>query len=134
MKPIFRKLILNLSTILLLFLIFSPQNSFAETGADLLKTGLKTSADTAKLDTGTTDIASMMGKAVNYIFGVVGVIFLTIILVGGYIWMTAGGNEEKVKKAKDFILNGINGMIVIFIAYALVYTILGALSAAAITK
>ena len=57
-------------------------------------------------------------------------VFLTVILIGGYMWLTAGGNEEKVKKAKEFIINGINGMIVIFLAYALAYIMIAALKLA----
>ena len=44
--------------------------------------------------------------------------------------MTAGGNEEKVKQAKGFIINGVNGMIVIFLSYALVYLVITALRGA----
>jgi len=74
-----------------------------------------------------TDLPTLLGRTVNVLFGVLGAIFLTVVLIGGYMWMTAGGSEEKVMKAKGFIINGINGMIVIFLAYALTYVILYAL-------
>ena len=44
--------------------------------------------------------------------------------------MIAGGNEENVGQAKKWIMNGVNGMIVIFLAYALVYVVLLALKGA----
>ena len=69
----------------------------------------------------------MVGRIINYLFGLVGVIALTVVLVGGYLWMTGLGNEEKIGKAKKLIINGINGLIVMFLAYALVYVILFAL-------
>jgi len=106
------------------------QISFAAEGANLVKTGLEQSAKAGELDTEQTDLPTIAGSAINYLFGILGVIFLTIVLVGGYLWMTAGGNEEKVGKAKGFIINGINGMIVIFLAYALVYVIMASLGGA----
>ena len=93
------------------------------------KFGLETTADTASLSK-TTDLPVMAGQVINYLFGVVGVIFLTVILIGGYFWMTAGGSEEKVGKAKQLIINGVNGMIVIFLAYGLVYIVLFSLGKA----
>ncbi|OGY44695.1 MAG: hypothetical protein A3J62_01150 [Candidatus Buchananbacteria bacterium RIFCSPHIGHO2_02_FULL_38_8] len=92
--------------------------------------GLEKTATIAGLSTARTDLGGMLGDVVNYLFGIVGVIFLTVILIGGYMWLTAGGNEEKVKKAKEFIINGINGMIVIFLAYALAYIMIAALKLA----
>lgn len=120
-----------------LFLLICPQVIFAAGPKASLpgevvggvQGGLDITADQAGVSKD-TDLPSILGKLINYLFGIVAVIFLTITLVGGFIWMTAGGSEENVKKAKSFIVNGINGMIVIFLAYALVYVILSALNAA----
>jgi len=70
------------------------------------------------------------GKFINYVLGIVGTIFLIVILVGGYKWMTASGSEEKIAEGKKMIIQGINGMIAIFLAYALAYVIIEALSKA----
>lgn len=97
---------------------------------DNLKNSLNTSAGTAGLDT-STDLQTAIGRPIGYLFGIIGIIFLAVTLLGGIIWMTAGGNEEKVHKAKQFIGNGANGLIVMFFAYALVYVVLAALNSAA---
>jgi len=80
--------------------------------------------------TAETTLQAMIGQIINYIFGLMGVIFLIIVLVGGYQWMTAGGDEAKIGKAKGWIVGGVNGMIVMFLAYALVYVMLTALKGA----
>lgn len=101
--------------------------------SEVFNEGLRVTANQADIETteGTTEvIAARIGTIINYAFGIIGVIFLTIILIGGFEWMTAGGNEEKVGKAKKWVINGINGMIVVFLAYALVYVILAALGQA----
>jgi len=132
MKFINKKSILPLTLICFFFFLLETTIVSAETasGVSAVNAGLQATAGKAGLVTAKTDLPTIIGTAINYLFGVVGVIFLTITLVGGFLWMTAGGSEEKVGKAKAFIVNGINGMIVIFLAYALVYTMLFALKSA----
>lgn len=101
----------------------------AQSGTDKVKTGLEATATNAGVTAAQrSDLPIILGRVINYSFGLLGIITLTVTLVGGLLWMTAGGNEEKVGKAKGFIINGINGLIVIFLAYALVYVVLSALN------
>jgi len=51
---------------------------------------------------------------VLYVLG--GGIALVVLLVGGVTYMTAGGNEDKIGKAKKIITNGIIGAAVVFTA------------------
>jgi len=78
----------------------------------------------------TNALPLMIGRAINYFFGLIGAIALIMILLGGYEWMLSGGNEEKVGKAMKRINSGILGLFIIFVAYALVYGILFALGQA----
>lgn len=94
-----------------------------------LENSLNASADTAGLET-KTDLQTALGRPIGYLFGIIGLIALAVTLLGGFLWMIAGGNEEKVHKAKEFIGQGINGMLVMFFAYALVYVVLAALTSA----
>jgi glucose uptake protein GlcU len=54
------------------------------------------------------------------LLGILGIIALIIILIGGFKWMTAQGNEEGVTEAKKTISAGIIGLVIIFFAYAIV--------------
>ena len=76
------------------------------------------------------DLGAMAGRLINYVFGVIGIVFVTVILIGAYFWMAAAGQEENIKKAKTFLLNGIFGLMVIFVAWTLVALILYALNTA----
>lgn len=134
MKNSTNKFILtSLLSFLIVITLFSNISiaSAEDTGLGAVWAGLSQSAGKAGISTTQTDLPTIIGRFVNYMFSIVGIIFMTVTLVGGYLWMTAGGNEEKIGKAKGFIVNGINGMIVIFLSYALVYTMLAALKAAA---
>jgi len=56
------------------------------------------------------DIASSIIKVV---LGFLAIVAVVIILLGGFKWMTAGGNEEKVSEARKLIVAGIIGLIIL---------------------
>lgn len=67
--------------------------------------------------------AEIIGQVINGLLAFLGVIFLILMIYGGYLWMTAAGNEQQVEKAKDIIKDAIIGLIVVLAAYAITYTI-----------
>jgi len=68
---------------------------------------------------GTQDVRQTIGKIINVALSLLGVIVLVIIIYGGFLWMTAGGNDEKVGEAKKWIFGGIIGLVIILSAYAI---------------
>lgn len=74
----------------------------------------------------TTQLATFGGKIVSTFLSILGIVFMVYTLYGGYLWMTAGGNEEHVTKAKAIIKNGIIGIIIIFSVYG-IYLIVAAI-------
>jgi uncharacterized membrane protein len=48
-----------------------------------------------------------------------GIIAVVIILAGGFKWMTAGGNEDKVGEARKMIISGVIGLAIIMSAFAI---------------
>ncbi len=68
---------------------------------------------------GTQDLKTTIMLVINIIMGFLGIIAVIIILAGGFKWMTAGGNEEKVAEAKKLIIAGIVGLAIVIGAYAI---------------
>ncbi len=68
---------------------------------------------------GTQDVRQTIGRIINVALSLLGVVVLVIIIYGGFLWMTAGGNDEKVGEAKKWIFGGIIGLIIILSAYAI---------------
>lgn len=66
-----------------------------------------------------TSLASGLGVVANMILSLLGIIFIILIIFGGIQWMTAGGNEEQVKKAQSRIKNAVIGLVVTLSAYAI---------------
>jgi len=62
----------------------------------------------------------LIGKVINAILGIVGSLALAMFIFGGFTWMTAAGNAEKVKKGKDILVWATLGLVIIFSSYALV--------------
>ena len=62
------------------------------------------------------------GKAASIIqtaLSLLGVVFFILMVYGGFIWMTARGDETQAKKAKDIIIMATIGMAVVLAAYVL---------------
>lgn len=68
---------------------------------------------------GKQDIRSTIGQIINVALGFLGVIAVVVVLVGGFKYMVAGGNTEKVKEAQKWIISGIIGLAIILSAYAI---------------
>ena len=71
------------------------------------------------LNLGTQDLRESAVDIINIILGFLGIVALVIVVAGGFLWMTAGGNEEKVTKARQMLVAGITGLVIILAAYAI---------------
>jgi hypothetical protein len=78
----------------------------------------------------TKDLKGSIASIINIILGFLGIVAVIIILAGGFKWMTAGGNEDKVAEARQMIIQGIIGLVIIFAAWAIASFVVGQLGAA----
>jgi len=78
----------------------------------------------------TTPLPETVAKLINAALGLLGLVAVVIILIGGFKWMTAMGNDDNVKKAKALILQGVIGLIIIICAYAIAQFVLDAINRA----
>jgi len=74
-------------------------------------------------------LATATGQVVRAALSLLGIIFIFLIVIGGYKWMTAGGNEENVKIATNYIKRATIGLIVILSAWAIWFFIASRLAA-----
>ena len=78
------------------------------------------------------DVPATIARIINVILGFLGIVAVIIILIGGFMWMTAGGNEEKVGKAKKLLVGGIIGLAIILSAYAIASYVIGQIKGAVV--
>ncbi len=77
-----------------------------------------------------TDIRMVVANIIRTILGILGILAVSLVLYGGYVWMTAGGNEEKVSQAKQILSNSVIGLVIILSAYSLTSFVINRLVAA----
>ena len=71
------------------------------------------------LDLGDKSLDTAVVDIINLLLGFLGLIAVVVILIGGFKWMTAGGNDEKVGEARKWIFSGIIGLAIILSAWAI---------------
>jgi amino acid transporter len=67
---------------------------------------------------------SLAISVINWVLGLLALVAVVLILVGGFRWMTAGGNEEKVESAKKTLYAALIGLVIILAGWGVsVYVI-----------
>ncbi|MBN2884446.1 hypothetical protein JXE04_00795 [Patescibacteria group bacterium] len=69
--------------------------------------------------TNENSLMSIAGLVINAALGLLGIIFIILMVLAGYNWMTASGSEEKVKEAKDTIKRAIIGLVIVIGSWAI---------------
>jgi len=64
-------------------------------------------------------LAGEAGRIIGTILSFLGIIFLVLMIAGGIMWMTAGGNDSKVATARNLIIAAVVGLIIVLSAYAI---------------
>lgn len=95
-----------------------PAIASAQTFTDRIRGGLQGAGQPAGL-TESPPLETVIGNIIGVVLGFVGVILLAYLIYAGFLWMTAGGDTDKVKKARQMIFNSIAGLIIITISYAI---------------
>lgn len=72
-------------------------------------------------------LQDVIAFAINIAFGIAGLVAVIYLIIGGFKYVTSGGNPDTVELAKGTILNAIIGLIVILIAFLIVQFILRAI-------
>jgi hypothetical protein len=62
---------------------------------------------------------TMIASIITMILSLLAIVFIILMIYSGFQWMTAGGNEEQVKKAQSRIKNAVIGLVIIVLAYGI---------------
>ncbi len=81
--------------------------------------GLETVGEEISISTETTDLRVTVVRIINIFLGFLGVIAVCIVLYGGYLYMTSGGDDEKIGTAKKLLINGVIGLVIILSAFGI---------------
>jgi len=105
------------------FIIFPSLPVYAQgppsDASTIIKKGVVDTGLAAGLGNTETDLRAVAARIIYYLLGFLGILFTILIIYGGFIWMTAGGNEEKVASSKKILTNSAIGLLIIIVAYGL---------------
>ncbi len=87
---------------------------------------------------GSTDPRLIIAQLIRVALSFLGIVFLVMILLAGFTYLTAGGNDERAASAKHTLFNAIIGIIIILSANSIVMYVVkafnGTTDAAAVTS
>ncbi|MBD3248397.1 hypothetical protein GF382_03880 [Candidatus Falkowbacteria bacterium] len=86
-------------------------------------------ADVAGLNRSAT-VGGITATLISVTLGMLGIVFIGLLIYGGFTWMTAAGNDDQVKKAMGIIKTAIIGLIIIVAAYSITAFVFNSLSEA----
>ncbi len=121
-KPIITLLLLT-AIMVLPYLVFAQGNTInPESSANPLTMLKNIAAGEAGPYDSTTDQNSLpiiLGFVINGALSLLGVIFIILMVLAGYNWMTASGNEQRIDEAKDTIKRAIIGLVITLGSWAI---------------
>jgi hypothetical protein len=104
------KLALGLGAVVLLA---APVASHAQTSFSIESIG-------SQIGLGNADLKTTVLNIVRLVLGLMTLIAVVLVIYGGFVWLTAAGNEDNIDKAKKIISAAVIGLIVILLAWAVV--------------
>lgn len=69
----------------------------------------------------------LVGSLIQGALSILGLLFFVYVVYGGYLWMTARGNTDQVEKAKEVLIHGTIGLVIVLAAYAIAAFVIGRL-------
>ena len=106
-------------------LVLTPALALAQGNLDPFG-GFKDNTESA-LGLGNQDPRETAGKVINVLMGFLGIVAVVIILIGGFKWMTAGGDESKVEEAKKLMTAGVIGLAIVLASWGITVFVLNSL-------
>ncbi len=121
-----RKLLAGLALASYLFSPAFAHAAFTTNDSGLGKTG--NAAYGSAYITANGNIAVFIGeKIIQPVLGLLGLLFLVLMIYAGILWMTAQGDPKQVAKAKEIIISSVIGAVIVASSYALTTAVFNAL-------
>lgn len=79
---------------------------------------------------GLTSPFDLYGRLIRGFTAVMGAVALFFFILGGFKWLTSGGNDEKVKKGRDTLIWATLGLTVILSSYIILSYVIATVSTA----
>lgn len=88
-------------------------------GRGLERSGVGSMFGNSDLTTSRT-VSELIISVIHLMLIFAGMIAVVFVIIGGYYYVTAQGNEEQAEKGKNTLINAIIGIVVIIMAYVII--------------
>ncbi len=105
---------------ILSFLLLRADNVFAETTSVYTTESLKNKATTNLNPGNIWNTEDLLSRGINAMVMFMGSIALILIVYAGFLWMTAGGNDSRISKARTIMIWTLLGTVAIGASYVFV--------------
>lgn len=122
MKNISLKVAAWFSVLPTLLLPVAAMAQLSEAQEDLTEVG-----EAIGTDATSNDLPTLIGNIISALLSVLGIIFVVLVVYAGFLYLTAAGDDSKVKKAKTLLTQSIIGLVIIVAAYAISAFVIDAL-------
>ncbi len=78
--------------------------------------------------TSSQSLTELITNGIRLMLLFAGAIAVVFVIIGGYQYLTSGGNEEQAEKGQKTLLNAIIGVVVIVLAYVIINVIVNLVS------
>lgn len=89
--------------------------------------GLDTTAVGAGFNIGVGAPEVIVGKIIFTVLSFLGLIGFCLVLYAGFLWMTAGGEEDQISQAKDILKAAVIGLAIILFSYGVTTLVINTL-------
>lgn len=127
MKQLSKSKMTLLATAVLVIVVgviaLTPQSSYAQYNAQPVQfdPGENALKNSGLSDTNAVTITI---NIINWTLGLLALIAVVLIIYAGVTWMTSGGNEDAITRAKDILKAAFIGLIIILASYGIVVFVL----------
>jgi len=74
----------------------------------------------SRIGLGGADLKETVLNIIQLLLGLMTLLAVALIIYGGFVWLTAAGNESNVDKAKSIISAAVIGLVIVLLAWAIV--------------
>jgi hypothetical protein len=79
--------------------------------------------------TGASDsLPVIVGNVISVLLGILGIIFLVLVVYAGFLYLTAQGEDAQVKKAKAILTKAVIGILLVMSSYAITNVVVDAMT------
>ena len=119
-----KKIIFAITVFFILLFLTQPQLAAADDLLDKTNINEQNQVFVDQAGLKTENPVKIISYIIKAVLSFLGVIFISLTIYAGILWMTSTGNEEKISKAKAIIIGAAIGLAICLSAYAITVFVL----------